>query len=68
MTVHVSRSQRSDRRIMARAGERHALCGGQITDKDVTVREARRMSIIEAEEWNVCADCIRILQREEVSR
>lgn len=68
MTRHVSRVRRADRRIAGSRGSRENLCGGQLTDKDIAVRDARRMSVLEAEEWHVCVDCIRVLQHEEVSR
>lgn len=68
MTAHVSRVHRADRRIAGSRGSRVNLCGGALTDKDVTVRVARRMTVNEAKEWNVCENCIRILQAEEVRR
>lgn len=61
-------TRRSDRRIMGRLGERRNLCGGDYTDRDITVRDARRMTVNEAKEWDICETCIRILQQREVTR
>lgn len=68
MTRHISRVRRADRRMAGSLGSRENLCGGSLTDKDITVRDARRMSVIESEEWHVCEACIRVLQHEETLR
>lgn len=69
MSAHITRvTRRGDVRIMGRLGERVNLCGGAFTDKDILVRDARKMTVTDAAEWNVCAACIRELQRQEVNR
>ena len=66
MTHHITVvTRRSDRRIMGKLGERKNLCGGPFTDRDITIRDARRMSVIESQEWDICDACIAILQRRE---
>ncbi len=61
-------TRRSDRRIMGKLGERKNLCGGAFTDRDILLRDARRMSSIEAREWNICDACIRAMQQTEHAR
>ena len=61
-------TRRSDRRIMGKLGERNNLCGGAFTDRDILLRDARKMSGIDAKNWRVCDDCIRSMQSGEHAR
>lgn len=44
------------------------LCGADVTDRDIPMRDARRMTGIQAAEWNVCPACVREAQRMEAAR
>jgi len=69
MSAHITViTRRSDRRIMGKLGTRVNLCGGAFTDRDVLLRDARKMSGIEAKDWSVCEDCIRVMQSQEHAR
>jgi hypothetical protein len=58
-TSHVTAvTRRAGRRINDAPGERHNLCGAELTDRDILVADARRMSAAECETWHVCRACL----------
>lgn len=69
MAAHITIiTRRADRRIMGRLGERVNLCGGGFTDRDILIRDARKMSVSDAHDWRVCDDCIKIMQHKEMMK
>jgi hypothetical protein len=71
MAAHVSVvTQRVSRKAWLRGaeGSRQTLCGAAITASDILLADARRMSTLDCQQFDVCAACIRELQRREVER
>jgi len=49
----------SDRRIMGRVGARFNLCGGDLTDRDMTLADVTRtLREGRAAEFNLCVACV----------
>jgi hypothetical protein len=49
--------RRADRRIMGAPALSHTVCGGPMTDRDISERDARNLGPRALDQWHVCAAC-----------
>jgi hypothetical protein len=63
MTAHVrTKTVRLDRRVNAARPTVGTLCGAPITDRDLTIADARKA--LRNNDWPVCPDCAAKLRKE----